>query len=124
MDEEHTDDAADADTSGARALAHRLGMAGWAAFFIWIGIALWLSERVSMGVALLGVGIIMLAGQVARKWFRLKLEWVWLVVGLLLVLSGGSELINWQPQLAPIVLILGGVALFVLAIKGKRRPKE
>ena len=53
-------------------LAGRLDAIGWGAFFIWIGIAL--LADFGWGLALLGIGLITLAGQVTRWFYRLELE--------------------------------------------------
>lgn len=58
-------------------LAQRLDAAGWGLFFIWVGISL--LTGISWGVGLLGVAVITLGGQAARKYFGLGLEGLWLV---------------------------------------------
>lgn len=99
-------------------LAKKLEAAGWGAFFLWVGIALlW---DVGWGVGLLGIGLITLAGQAARKYFNLKLEGFWVVVGVLFVLGGLGTLYEVQLPLVPIVLIVAGVALLISVFTGKR----
>jgi len=94
-----------------RALDKKLESAGWALFFIWIGIAL--LAHVGWGVGLLGVGIITLGAQAARKYFGLKLEGFWVAVGFLFVVGGFCRLVNVQLGLLPILCIVAGVALLV-----------
>lgn len=53
-------------------LLKKLDAAAWGLFFIWIGVAL--LTNVGWGVGLLGVGIITLAGQAARKSLGLEVE--------------------------------------------------
>ena len=94
-----------------RALDKKLESTGWALFFIWIGIAL--LAHVGWGVGLLGVGIITLGAQAARKYFGLKLEGFWVAVGFLFVVGGFCRLVNVQLGLLPILCIVAGVALLV-----------
>jgi len=93
------------------ALDKKLESAGWALFFIWIGIAL--LAHVGWGVGLLGVGIITLGAQAARKYFGLKLEGFWVAVGFLFGVGGFCRLVNVQLGLLPILCIVAGVALLV-----------
>jgi hypothetical protein len=102
-----------------RAAGHKLDAVGWGLFFIWIGIALF--ANVSWGIGLLGVGIITLGGQVARKYMDLKFETFWIVVGLLFVLGGVWELFSVRVSLVPLVCIGAGVALLVSALVGRPR---
>lgn len=105
---------------GANALvvAHKLNAAAWGVFFVWVGVAL--VANLGWGPGLLGVGIITLGGQLARRYFDLGVERFWIAVGLLFVLGGLWELLGVQFSLGPILLIAVGVALLVSAI---RRPR-
>jgi len=67
-------------------LTRKLEAIGWGLFFIWMGIAL--LTDVGWGVGLLGVGIITLGCQAARRYYILKLEGFWVVVGLFFFLGG------------------------------------
>ena len=97
----------------------KLAVVGLALFFIWIGIALLLN--VGFHIGLLGVGIIILVMQVARLSYKLKLEWGWVVVGLLCVIGGLWELLALELALVPILLIVAGVVLIIsIATKGKK----
>jgi hypothetical protein len=98
-------------------LHRKLDAAGWGLFFIWIGIAL--VAHVGWGAGLLGVGIITLGAQVARKYFGLKLEGFWVAVGFFFVLGGVWELLDVQFGLLPILCIAVGVALFVSTLVDK-----
>jgi len=91
-----------------------------AIFIIWIGIAMLLA--ISWGWFLVGLGILILAAQLARSLMNIKIEgfrvaWgtVFLVGGLWTVLN----LASWP--LAPIVLILLGMVLLGKAIIRIRR---
>lgn len=99
-------------------MAEKLSAVGWGAFFVWIGIA-WLLN-VGTGIGLLGVGIITLAMQMVRKSFNLPLEGGWVVVGVIMVLSALSELIQVEMNIVPILIIIAGVALLIPILKGKK----
>jgi hypothetical protein len=99
-------------------LAQKLDAAGWGLFFIWVGAALLMG--LSWGVGLLGVALITLAGQAARRYFGLALERFWVVVGLLFLLGGIWELYKVEVSLVPILLIVAGGALLV-SIFGRSR---
>ncbi len=96
-------------------IAHKLDAAAWGLFFVWVGIAL--IADIGWGPGLVGVGIITLVGQLARKYFGLTVERFWVVVGLLLVLGGVWELLGLQFSLVPVLLIVAGVALLVSAVR-------
>ena len=101
-----------------RDLAGKLDKAGWALFFIWVGIAL-LTKR-GFGVGLVGVGVITLAGQAARKLFNLKVEGFWLVVGVLFVVGGLWEIYKPKVEFGPVLLIVAGLALLVSVLRGRK----
>jgi hypothetical protein len=101
--------------SNAQVVAHKLDAAAWGLFFVWVGVAL--IANISWGLGLLGVGVIMLGVQVARKNFGLALEGFWVVVGLLFVLGGVWELLGVRYSLVPMVSIIAGVALLISAMR-------
>ncbi|MGB2981475.1 MAG: hypothetical protein WBC77_09525 [Candidatus Zixiibacteriota bacterium] len=105
-----------------RHLARKLDAVGWGLFFIWVGIA-FLAD-LGMGVGLLGVGLITLGGQVARRHFNLNLEGFWVVVGLLFVVGGLWNLIEAKIALVPLLLIVAGLAVLVSAFWGKPRSED
>ncbi len=103
-------------------IAKKLDAASWGAFFLWVGIALLL--EVGWGVGLLGIGLITLAGQAARRYFNLKLEGFWVVVGVLFLVGGVGAQYNLNLHMGPIVLIAAGVALLISAITCRRAANE
>jgi hypothetical protein len=109
-------------TDQGNEVARKLGAVGWSLFFIWIGIALLM--KVDVGIGLLGVGVITLGAQAARKYFSLKLEGFWVVVGLVFVIGGIWALFEPKLPLLPIVLIVAGFALLVSTFKGKGRMRK
>jgi hypothetical protein len=72
MSEENKNNNEELKTNEGSELSHKLAVVGWSLFFIWIGIALLL--KVDAGIGLLGIGIITLGMQTARKYYNLKLE--------------------------------------------------
>jgi hypothetical protein len=75
-----------------RASMKRLDAIGWGIFFIWIGIAF--LANFSWGIALLGMGIIMLGVQMGRMHFGHSIEGFGLVMGILFVVTGVWELLK------------------------------
>ncbi len=98
-------------------LAHKLRMTGWALFFIWIGIVF--IAGLTAGVGLLGVGLITLGVQLARKIAGLKVEGFWIIIGILLLLGGLGKLIKLGIALIPAVLILAGITILWSVYFGK-----
>jgi hypothetical protein len=115
------DNEATAATNNA-GLAPKLDAAGWGLFFIWVGAALLLD--LSWGVGILGVAVIILLGQAARKYFGIALEGFWIVVGLLFLLGGFWELYKVEVNLVPILLIVAGAALLISIFRRRRAPTE
>jgi hypothetical protein len=101
--------------TNAATIARRVDAAGWGLFFIWVGVAL--LAHLGWGVGLLGVGAITVAVQLVRKQLGLAAEPFWVVVGVLFVIGGAAEFVHVQFNLLPVVLILGGFALLVSALR-------
>ncbi len=91
--------------------AGRYDAAGWALFFVWVGLA-WLAD-VSLGVGLLGVAAITLGMQAVRKTAGVPVEGFWVLVGLGFAVAGLWQWLDIEFPLAPFVLIVIGVALFI-----------
>ena len=89
--------------------ASKFEAAGWALFFIWVGIA-WLTN-VGLGIGLLGVAAITLAMQAIRKASGVPIEGFWVLVGLGFAVAGLWEWLDVKLPLAPLVLIAIGAAL-------------
>lgn len=96
-------------------VTHKLDAAAWGLFFVWVGVAL--IANIGWGLGLLGVGVITLGGQLARRSFGLTVEGFWVVAGLLFVLGGVWELLGIEYSLVPIVSIVAGVALLLSALR-------
>jgi hypothetical protein len=105
------------ETNEKSKMAKKLDAAGWALFFIWIGIAF--LAKFDTNISLLGVGVIILGIQVVRKYFNLEMEGFWIVIGLLFAAGGIWGLINVQISLGPIVLIITGVVILIFVFRKK-----
>src|SRR5215831_950628 len=108
-------------TSGQESSSHRIKLIGYldsmarAIFIIWIGISMLVA--ISWGWFLVGLGILILAVQLARSQMHIKIEGFWVACGAVFLIGGLWTVLNlpYSP-LAPIVLILLGVALLGKAI--------
>jgi hypothetical protein len=100
------------------ATAHKIATTSWALFFIWVGVA-FLFEF-GAGIGLLGVGLIILGGQAARRHHGLKLEGFWVLIGALFIAVSIWELVETELSLLPILLIVAGLVLLLSALRGKR----
>jgi hypothetical protein len=102
----------------------KLDAAEWGLFFIWMGIAI--LANVGWGIGLLGVGMITLGGQAARRYFNLPLEGFWLAAGILFVVCGVSAF--FEPVVPgsfwPTVSIAVGVTFLVSALLRKRSDQK
>jgi hypothetical protein len=105
-----------------RTLAKKLDAAAWGLFFIWIGVALLVN--IGWGVGLLGVGLITLGAQAARKYLVIEVEGFWVAVGLLFVLGGIWELLSVRVGLVPVLLIVVGIVLLASALTGRVRGQS
>jgi len=98
-------------------LEQRFEGIGWGLFFIWVGLALFLN--VGWGFGLLGVGIITLGVQGARRFYKAPVEGFWLVVGVILCLGGVLHLAQAETSFVPILLIIAGAALLFSVLRKK-----
>lgn len=99
----------------------RYEAAGWALFFIWVGIA-WLAD-VGLGVGLLGVAVITLGMQAIRKLGGVRVEGFWILVGIGFAVAGLWHWIDVSVPLAPFILIAVGVALFCWRVWPRSRSR-
>lgn len=102
--------------------ASKFDAAGWALFFIWVGIA-WLAE-VSIAIGLLGVAAITLGMQGVRKMSGVHVEGFWVLVGLGFAVAGSWQWLDLGKPLAPVVLIAIGVALLVCKVWPRSRHSD
>ncbi len=101
-------------------LNKKLEAAPWGLFFTWTGVAVF--THIGRAVGLIGVGIIVLGAQAARKYLDLELKAFWVTAGLIFVASGLWKFFNVHLGLVPVLCIVAGAALLVSMILG--RPRE
>ncbi|MCP4552412.1 MAG: hypothetical protein GY834_10315, partial [Bacteroidetes bacterium] len=94
----------------------KLSAIGWSLFFIWIGITMLL--KISPDIGLFGIGTITLAIQWGRRHFGFKLEWFWVVVGLLFIIGSLWGLLDMGISLVPVLIIVAGGIVLFSAIRG------
>jgi hypothetical protein len=95
----------------------RITTIGWGLFFIWLGFVLMINA--GSGFILLGVGLISLGMQVARKYSGLESDGFWIVVGILFVIVGIWEMFEITMPLMSVFLIVVGGAFLVSALKSR-----
>jgi len=95
----------------------RITTIGWGLFFIWLGFVLMI--KAGSGLILLGVGLISLGMQVARKYSGLDSDGFWIVVGILFVIVGVWEMFEVKMPLMSVFLIVIGGAFLVSTLKGR-----
>ena len=102
-------------------LTEHLDSIARAIFIIWIGTAMLVA--MPWGWFLVGLGILILAVQLARSQMNIKIEGFWVGWGAVFLIGGLWTILNFASSwpLAPIVLILLGVLLLGKAIISIRR---
>ena len=102
-----------------RALAGKLDAVGWGLFFTWLGIAF--LTNIGWGGGLLGVGVIVLTAQMARKHFGLPIQGFGLITGTVFVIWGLSALlgIKLSGAFLPVLLIVIGLWIVASALRHK-----
>ncbi len=93
----------------------RITTVGWGLFFIWLGFVLMI--KAGAGLILLGVGLISLGMQVARKYSGYDSDGFWIVVGVLFVVVGVWEMLEVKMPLMSVFLIVIGGAFLVSALR-------
>ena len=95
----------------------RITTIGWGLFFIWLGVVLMI--KAGSGLILLGVGVISLGMQVARKYSGFDSDGFWIVVGILFVIVGIWEMFDVNLPLMSILLVVIGAAFLVSASRSR-----
>lgn len=101
------------DKSGLNLRGRQLDSAVWAAFFIWIGVAM--LATIPWGWFLIGIGALIGVAQVARWQIGLAVDLFWSLCGALIFIAGLWEIFRMPWPLAPVALITLGIALFAKA---------
>ncbi len=99
----------------------RITAVGWGAFFVWLGFILMIDA--GSGAILVGVGVISLCVQVARKYAGLESDGFWMVVAILFIVVGVWELYQVQIPLMAILLIVIGAVLILSTLRRKGKVK-
>ena len=95
----------------------RITTIGWGLFFIWLGFVLMI--KAGSGLILLGVGLISLGMQVARKYSGLDSDGFWIIVGILFVIVGAWEMFEIKMPLMSVFLVVVGGAFLISALRNK-----
>jgi len=102
-------------------LDKRLDSIGWGLFLIMIG-GLWLipDERVPEGTWLIGTGLIILGLMGIRFLYGIKISGFWLVLGILALAFGISDIFGLDLPVFAILLILVGASIILKPLLKKK----
>ena len=103
-------------------ISGKIASVGWGLFLVWVGATFFV--ELNPGIGLIGVGVIILGAQLARKKFQLSVEFFWVVLGVILLVSGLSEFSGIElPRnyIFPMLLIAAGLGILYSVIQGKRK---
>ena len=74
---------------------------------------------INFNIALLGVGLITLAGQVLRRNNNLPTEGFWVIAGFLFLIGAVFGMLNMVFPLIPIIIIIAGIVVISQTLKKK-----
>lgn len=97
----------------------KIEAAGWALFLVWVGAAFIVD--VGWAAGFVGVGVIILLGQAARRYFKVKTETFPILLGSFFILDGVWTLFAIRVNLIPVLCVAAGLALLVSAFKRRAR---
>ncbi len=89
--------------------ARNLGYVVWALFFIWAGVSI--LAALTWGSFLLGVGLLVVAAQLARWQMVMEIEGFWVGCGIVFLAAGIWSLLDLPWPLSAIMLIALGAVL-------------
>ena len=114
-----------ADQSGSHRQAKRLDEIALALALIMTG-ALWLAPKAIFpeGTWLVGVGLILLGLNAARRIGGVKTSGFGIIVGLIASAAGVGRIIGQDLPLVPVLLIILGLGLVIRAASGRARPRS
>lgn len=100
----------------------KIAGAGWGLFLVWMGASFII--KWDPGISLVGVGVIILGAQFARKINQLSYEIFWLVIGGLILVAGFSDLTGVdlpREYIFPGLLIAAGLGVLYQLMQGKNK---
>ncbi|MCC5978726.1 MAG: hypothetical protein JJU21_11730 [Salinarimonas sp.] len=100
-----------------RILAKLSTLAG-GAIAIWLGIALW--AGLGWGVALAGIGVILLFEQLARRHSGLRYDLFWVVAGAIALIGGMLISSGVDIRFGPVILITVGIFIVLSTLLGDK----
>jgi len=109
----------DGKVSERNELDRKLNAISGGLLLIWIGFALLVD--IGWGVGLIVVGILILGEQALRRYFSVKFENFWVVVGAISILTGVLMLFGVEVSLIPILLIVFGIGLLTSILSKKEK---
>lgn len=99
-------------------LADRLSALVGGGVAIWLGIALW--AGLGWGIALAGIGIILLVEQLTRRRFGLRYDLFWVIAGATGLIGGMLIESGVAIRFGPAILIALGIFIILSALSGDR----
>ncbi|HMB09858.1 hypothetical protein [Saliniramus sp.] len=99
-------------------LAGRLSALAGGGVAIWLGIALW--AGLGWGIALAGIGIILLVEQLTRRRFGLRYDLFWVIAGATGLIGGMLIESGADIRFGPAILIALGIFIILSALSGDR----
>ncbi len=95
-----------------KVLDKRLDSLGWGLFMIMIG-GLWIAPEGSVpeGTWLIGTGLIILVLQGVRYLYGIKIIGFWLVMGIIALAAGISEVFGLDIPVFPILIVIIGISI-------------
>jgi hypothetical protein len=103
-------------------ISGKIASVGWGLFLVWMGLSFFV--QLSPGIGLIGVGVIILGSQLARKKFHLSFELFWVAIGVIFLVSGFSAFSGIEiPRnyIFPTLLIAAGLGVLYSVTQGKRK---
>ncbi len=118
---QHNDQPSDQRDPKKKSLDQRLDAIGWGLFLIMIG-GLWLAPEgtVPEGAWLIGTGVIILGMMCIRYLNGIKVNGFWLVVGLIALGFGISDVFGLDVPVFPILLIIIGANIILKPLLTKK----
>jgi hypothetical protein len=111
-----------------RQLNKRLETIGWALFLIMVGgIALVPDERVPEGIWSIGVGLILLGLNAARKYYGIKMSGGTIILGFIALVTGVGDMLGVDLPVLEILLIVVGLNMLYKgwqSMQGKGKQSE